>query len=259
MTIQKRNKLNQMFRQWPTSGLCTTSALREQGISTALLYHYTRRGWLISAGRGVYQRPGGKTEWQVIVNTLQREGYPVHVGGLSALELHGYGHHLHMQERTLFLYGPARTHLPAWFTSAINRAVFYAATNLFQTAPGDTLQTVTLNGPSVPVSSPERAALEMLHFVPGKVGFNEAFEIIGGLGLLRPAIMQGLLECCASIKTKRLFLYCAREAGFNWYADLNRDRINLGTGKREVVSNGVLDKEFLVTVQRQPFPAEIPF
>lgn len=194
-----------------------------------------------------------------MLHTLQHEGFSAHVGGLSALELHGYAHYVRMSERPLFLYGPPGTTLPAWFTSSVSRSVYYAATSLFQSTPDETLQTVTLDSVLVTISRPEKAALEMLHFVPGKVGFNEALEIIGGLGDVSTAIMQKLLECCGSIKAKRLFMYCAREAGHGWYADLNRDKINFGAGKREVVKNGVLDKEFLMTVQRQSFPAEIPF
>jgi len=68
-----------------------------------------------------------------------------------------------------------------------------------------------------------------------------------------------LLEGCSSIKVKRLFLYCAREAGHSWYLALDRSRVDLGAGKRELVKGGTLDKEFLLTVAANPYATEIRF
>jgi len=62
-----------------------------------------------------------------------------------------------------------------------------------------------------------------------------------------------LLESCSSVKGKRLFLYYAREASHSWYPALDRSRINLGAGKRELVKGGKLDKEFLLTVAVSPY------
>jgi len=65
--------------------------------------------------------------------------------------------------------------------------------------------------------------------------------------------MQMLLESCSSVKAKRLFLYYAREASHSWYPALDRSRIDLGAGKRELVKGGKLDKEFLLTVAVSPY------
>lgn len=46
--------------------------------------------------------------------------------------------------------------------------------------------------------------LEMLHLVPLKVGFDEAWLVMGNLVTLRPEVVQGLLEACRSVKVKRL-------------------------------------------------------
>ncbi|CCO22703.1 type IV toxin-antitoxin system AbiEi family antitoxin domain-containing protein [Maridesulfovibrio hydrothermalis] len=43
-----------------------------------------------------------------------------------------------------------------------------------------------------------------------------------GLGTLRPALMQALLEQCNSIKVKRLSLFLAKEASHRWFTHLSR-------------------------------------
>ena len=247
-----------MLRQWPASSLRTAASLRVQGISSALLHHYVQRNWLEQVERGVYRRPGDAPGWSAMLYTIQQEeGLPVHVGGLTALELQGYGHY--MGERPLFLYAPPRTRLPAWFAVAVRRRVRLCPTNFLEDVSEDGLHNMTIEGVAVTVATPERAALEMLYLVPREVGFAEALEVIGGLAALRIERMQTLLEGCSSVKVKRLFLYTAREAGHSWYTDLDRSRIDLGAGKRELVKGGKLDKEFLLTVTASPYAREIQF
>ena len=247
-----------MLRQWPASGLRTAASLRAQGISSALLNHYVQRHWLEQVERGVYRRPGDTPGWAAMLSTLQQEGgLPVHVGGLTALELQGYGHY--MGERPLFLYAPQRTRLPAWLAGVAGRKMRFCPTNFLENAPENSLRSMAVEGVAVTVSTPERASLEMLNLVPREIGFSEALEIVGGLAALRMDLMQALLEGCSSIKVKRLFLYCAREAGYSWYTALDRTRINLGAGKRELVKGGKLDKEFQLTVTARSYAEEIRF
>ena len=258
MNRQNRNKLNQMLQHWSESGLRTAASLRAQGISSALLHHYVQRHWLEQAGRGVYRRPSDTPGWAAALHTVQQaEGLPVHVGGLTALTLQGYGQY--MGERPLFLYAPPRTRLPAWVDDVAGQESRFCPTNFLEDASESSLYSMTVEGVSVTVSTLERAALEMLYHVPQEVGFSEALEIIAGLAALRVDLMQALLEACSSVKAKRLFLYCAREAGHSWYPALDRNRINLGAGKRELVKGGILDKEFLLTVAASPYPTEIQF
>lgn len=259
MNKQRREKLNQILRQWPANGLRTTASLRAQGISGALLHHYVRRHWLEQVERGVYRRPGDAPPgWQAVLYTVQKEEkLPVHAGGLTALELQGYGHYI--GERPLFLYGPPRSRLPAWPEGAISRKLYFTPTNFLQYAPQESLYNMPVAGVPVTISTPERAALEMLYHVPQKIGFSEAMEVVGGLAPLRTDLMQALLESCSSVKVKRLFLYCAREAGHFGYPSFDRNRIDLGTGKRELVKGGKLDKEFLLTVAVSPYATEIRF
>jgi hypothetical protein len=60
------------------------------------------------------------------------------------------------------------------------------------------------------------------------------------------------LESCASIKVKRLFLFLAEKANHSWVKHLNIEKIDLGSGKRSIVKNGVYNPKFKITV-----PAEL--
>lgn len=258
MNIQNRNKLNQMLGQWPVSGLRTAASLRAEGVSGALLHHYVRRRWLERVKRGVYRRPSDAPGWAAVVHMVQREeGLPVHAGGLTALGLQGYGHY--MGERPLFLYAPPRTRLPAWVTGTAGHKIRFFPTSFLGNAPKASLYGMEVEGISIHVSRPERAVLEMLYHVPREVGFSEALETVGNIATLKVDLMQALLESCSSVKVKRLFCYCAREAGHFWYPDLDRRRIDLGSGKRQLVKGGTLDKEFLLTVAASPYSMEIRF
>jgi len=109
------------------------------------------------------------------------------------------------------------------------------------------------NGFSVKISSPERAAMEMLHLVPGKVGFEEALLIMENLTNLRSKIVQMLLAMCRSIKVKRLFMYMAESHGHPWVSELDISGIDLGKGKRMIVPKGSYNAKYLITVPREYF------
>ncbi|HEX9971507.1 MAG TPA: type IV toxin-antitoxin system AbiEi family antitoxin domain-containing protein, partial [bacterium] len=78
--------------------------------------------------------------------------------------------------------------------------------------------------------------------------FAEASHLMENLATLRPQLVQQLLEQCNSIKVKRLFLYFAEKHDHEWFNHLNKNKINLGSGKRVVVKNGKLDKKYQITV-----------
>ena len=67
---------------------------------------------------------------------------------------------------------------------------------------------------------------------------------------LRPHIVQSLLEYCNSVKVKRLFMYMSDQHNHPWLDNVNISRIDLGRGKRLIVSNGMVDKKYNITVPR---------
>jgi hypothetical protein len=92
--------------------------------------------------------------------------------------------------------------------------------------------------------------MECLYLVPNQQELTECFELIESMNNVQPKKVQELLENCNSIKVKRLFLYLAEKIGHEWFNYLNLSRINLGTGKRRVISNGVLNDKYQITVPK---------
>ena len=72
-----------------------------------------------------------------------------------------------------------------------------------------------------------------------------------GLNNLRPATVQTLLEDCSSIKVKRLFLYLADKAGHEWLSYIDLNKVDLGSGKRAIVSDGVYIPKYQITVPKE--------
>lgn len=130
-------------------------------------------------------------------------------------------------------------------------------TNLFPPGYSDGLTEFQSGGFAITVSSPERAAMEMLHLVPGDVGFDEAQLIMENLLTLRPDVVQGLLMACRSVKVKRLFLYMAERHEQAWLSKLDLSKFDLGKGKRMIIPNGRFDAKYQITVpvDREGIPA----
>ena len=93
--------------------------------------------------------------------------------------------------------------------------------------------------------------MECLYLAPKSQPLLEVFELMEGLNNLRPAAVQQLLEACTSVKIKRLFLYLADKAGHEWLSYIKLDRVDLGSGKRAIVSDGVYVSKYQITVPRE--------
>ncbi len=92
-----QSKLSRLQSELPAGLLATPDWLKARGYYRQLLSHYVGSGWLESPARGVYRRPGSPLKWQQVVASLQNLlKLPVHVGGLTALEVQGYGHFVRM-------------------------------------------------------------------------------------------------------------------------------------------------------------------
>ena len=101
------------------------------------------------------------------------------------------------------------------------------------------------------ISNPARAIMECLALCPDKFSLRESFELIEGLGALRPAKIQELLENCKSVKTKRLFLYFAEKANHSWFKYLDISKINLGSGNRSLTESGVLVSKYKLVLPKE--------
>lgn len=250
MGTENKTKINRLINQWTTGAPSATSYLVASGFGRDLLVKYKNSGWLEQFGRGAYIRSGDKVDWPGALFTLQTQlGLSVHVGGKTALELKGYAHYLPARQKSVFLYGPRGLALPAWFKGDRFGVEFVVTrTNLFPSKSPDEFSIFREKAFSLRISAAERAMIEMLHLVPRKVGFDEARLIMSNLVTLRPEVVQGLLESCRSFKVKRLFLFMAESEEHVWLSKVDLSKVDLGKGKRMIVSNGRYDSKYRITV-----------
>lgn len=199
---------------------------------------------------GAFKLFNDQIDWFGGLYALQQQlSLPVHAGGKTALELKGYAHYGRMANSVCFLFGAERSRLPRWFRNYNwDGQIIYKASGFLPMNVAKSFSEFQHKEFSIRISAPERAVLEMLYYVPEKQGFDEALKIMEILVSLRPQLMQEHLEKCQLVKVKRLFLYMAEKLALPWFQQLKPNRIDLGRGKRVIVTDGVLDKKYLITV-----------
>ncbi len=228
----------------------TSTFLRQQDINRYLVSFYVQSGWISSIGSGAYIRSSDEMDWYGGLNALQQQlGLAVHLGGKSALVSHGFGHYTHTGRELVFLFLNKGIKLPPWFRANDWQVDFkITRTALLPHNLKDSFTHKTFNGFDIRLSTPERAVLEMLYYIPEMQGFDEAVKILESTSSLRPKLIQNLLENCNSVKVKRLFLYMAEKINHPWFAQLDVRKIELGKGKRLIVRHGRLDRKYQITV-----------
>ena len=225
--------------------------------------NWLKSGQLVAVARGVFKRPDSELTWQSVACSLQRMGADLTPGGLTALELQGFGHYLSLGSRTVVhLYG--RSHLPEWVNHLLPDTTFERhASPEFDSSKDDpgfqhTLwrtQVMPFGNEKCPlnISTPELAMLELLMDVPRSVSFEHADNLFQGLPNLSPQKLTRLLEHCKNVKVKRLFLWLAERNQSPWLKRLDLRRFSieggtLGSGKRVIAEGGRLDRKYLITV-----------
>lgn len=173
----------------------------------------------------------------------------MHIGGKTALEQHGYGHYVRLgRQQKVTLWKEPNERLPAWFLNhEWEVSLQLRSAQLFDDNAGE-LAKKKIDGLPLQVSSAEQAVIEYLYDIPKYESFDEANYIMEGMATLRPSVLQSLMEKCRSIKVKRLFLYLAAMYDHPWYKHLNEKSIGLGSGKREIIKGGKLDKKYQIVV-----------
>jgi len=255
---QKPTKINRLLTGWPQGTVATYSWLQQHGVSRQLASQYRRSQWLSPFGHGAFIRTGDSVNWMGALYPLQREpACSIHAAGKTALLLQGYAHFLVADESApIWLLWRPGERLPAWFVRHTwPGRVRYSTTELFEPkARAEGLTEHDAGGFSIRVAAPERAILEVLHFVPQVQAFEEARLLMEGLTTLRPKLVQSLLTACVSVKVKRLFLVLAEACGHRWLQQLDLATVSLGSGKRVVVPGGHLHPKYHITVPAEVMP-----
>ncbi|TYP65337.1 transcriptional regulator with AbiEi antitoxin domain of type IV toxin-antitoxin system [Stutzerimonas stutzeri] len=186
---------------------------------------------------------------------MQQDGHlKVWPGGQTALALQGYSHYLPLGEDVVTLFASPGLRLPGWFAEHNwGVSIRCIAANLFSELDSAAWQTFkpAHREFELQISCPERAVLELIHASEDEALFSSVAELLNGLATLSPRRLQRLLEACRSVRVKRVFLLLARHSGQAWYSRLDLTRVDLGTGKRQLIAGGCLDKQFLITVPEQ--------
>lgn len=244
MDINKKinySKINKLNQDYPKDLVLLSAWLVSQGFPYELQQKYRNSGWLKSIGKGAMLKTNGSLKLIGAIAALQSQANSnLHYGGRTALEIHGRSQYVRFNSSEATLYAEGQYKLPLWVKNNkwdIPYKIFRIS--LFR---NETLGLTKYEDSSIVVniSTPVRAIMECLALCPNKFPLHEAYELMEGLNNLRPKKVQELLEECKSVKVKRLFLHFAERSEHNWFKYLDLTKINLGTGNRSLINNGIL-------------------
>jgi len=246
-------EIRELISQWPKGTVYTLTALKKKGYYMQLMERYRKGKWIEPVGFGAYKLYGDKIDWYGGLYALQKQlRLNIYPGGKTALELQGYAHYVSEEMHQCYLYGEKGAWLPKWFKNYnwdVN--ILFKTIQLFSSNPETGLTDYAHKAFSIRISAAECAIMEMLYRVPSEHGFDESYRIMENLTTLRPEVVQEHLKVCRSVKVKRLFMFMAEHAGHAWVERLDKTRLNFGSGNRQLVKNGVLDKEYRITVPKE--------
>lgn len=242
-----------LLEKVPDGLVVSRQKLLQMGFDKPAIDYFLRSNKLTSVGHGVYRRPGPSLKWEHIVYSVTQLHYNVHVGSRSALDLSGYAHHLPLGRlQRIHLY--CQDKLPTWLLT-LNEPVKIVSHRLkiFNTIPPASITERPFGHWDwpIPYASVELALLELVDDVTDEAGFMMADKYFETATTLRPKLVNQLLSACSKVQVNRLFLWFAKRHKLQCFDSLKLSDINLGSGKRMIVRDGVLDKEFHITVPKR--------
>ncbi|MCH2057485.1 MAG: type IV toxin-antitoxin system AbiEi family antitoxin [Thalassotalea sp.] len=251
MSTENQSKINQLLSIAPSGVVLSSAWLVNQGYSLDLQKRYKKSKWFKSFGRGALIRNEDTVDYLGGIQALQNQlGLSVHPAAKTALILQGKSHYLEFSTQKVQLFSTSSETLPTWFKN-YDWGV-KVENNASSFLPPDIgIMEYQHKSFEIKVSSPVRAIMECLYLAPNEQPLLEVYELIEGLNNIRPVTAQKLLESCTSVKVKRLFLYMAEKAGHEWLTYINQDKIELGKGKRQIVSDGVYVSKYQITVPKE--------
>ncbi|HAY06322.1 MAG TPA: type IV toxin-antitoxin system AbiEi family antitoxin domain-containing protein [Hyphomonas sp.] len=264
MNEQKRVSLKQLLALLPPGAYVDSRWLTAHGVLRSSLAQYTKAGWLNRVAHGLYQRPETPAaaqalpaDWRAVILAAQAlMGYPLHIGGMTALREAGHSHDLTFGPRPVHLYGAS---IPGWLRKLpTDEPLRFHTTHAFGDSPvslGPDTATAATDELASPwwksplrVAEPERAILESLDELPEGESFTTLDRVFESLVALRPHRLESAIEACTSVKAKRLFFVFAERHGHSWLKHLDTARVDLGKGDRSLVKGGKLHPTWRITV-----------
>lgn len=276
MDGQSASKLKQLIQAVPPGFLVDMAWMTRHAISRQSVSAYVKQGWLERLRQGLYRRPfttgasrEAATGWKIPLLSAQWiMGHRFHVGGTSALSLHGHSHYLQLGgDAGIYLYG---SDIPTWLVELQTDARFVRrndalfseqATGVedgeFSLSDGPDAE-LTLSPWRWPIrmSSAERAILEALDELPNNESFHSLDMAFESLVNLRPKLLTMLLAQCQSVKVKRLFFVYADKHAHAWRKHIDMSLIDMGRGDRALATGGRLHPTYRITVPADLLPQE---
>ncbi|MCF1429258.1 MAG: type IV toxin-antitoxin system AbiEi family antitoxin [Shewanella sp.] len=247
------SKLNWLVTHTSPGSLVLQPWLTEHGISYSLAQKYATNGWLNKLASGVYYRPDADgrrlPDWADVLYALDKQlNLPVHLAGLSSLTHQGLSHYLQLGKEQVWVGVKNKQSMPKWFREFPNQNWLYSSNHKLEIIPKKDLRVITVKGKELRVSCPELAAYEVVDAIGKLISFEHAAELFQGLVNLSPRKVQSLLERSSSIQANRVFLFLSHYQGHQWAQPLDESKIELGSGKRQVVEKGRFDERYQITV-----------
>jgi predicted transcriptional regulator of viral defense system len=211
-----------------------------------------KSGWITRISKGVYKMQGtSPTLMDAVSSYNDQMNKKCVVGAYTALDFRGYSHYLSMGKPKAYLFTDKKSKLPSWLLNEDwNMTVKYMITSfLGEGSLG--VETITVDGRNLLVSSPERAIMECLKLPDAASSLLDIYYIMESLTTLRPKLVQRLLESCSSQKVKRLFLYLSEKANHPWFKALKWDSISIGTSRYMVVPTGKYISKYNMTIPKE--------
>jgi hypothetical protein len=244
MNRQSGTKINRLLRIWPKGTVAAQSWLEKQDIDRRLMEVYRRGGWVEKIAPGAYIHAGDSVDWTGAIYSLQKQlNLQVHVAATTALVLQGLGQYMPLGKGGLsWVFGDSseKRKIPKWFKQCFSKKynIQIVKTKVFSHLTDGILSEINYTNYSVLASSPERALFECLYLTPEKLSLEHASQLMENARTLRHNVVQTLLEHCASIKVKRLFLFLADLHQHVWLNRIDLGKVELGRGTRQIGGGG---------------------
>ena len=228
-----RFSFKEPLAQLPRGGPLGMEILAAHGITAKRASALVRSGWLLRLGRGAYGLPGDTLQRDACLAFLARQVPGLHVAGKTALAWRGVRHNLAYRE-TVVLWSDQPARLPRWLDGVVQ--VRYRVAHIFDPDLPAGLGLAALAGghPELPVSSPERALLELLSETGSFEGLEEVRQLVESTRNLRLPLLDELFGHLTRIKVVRLAAQLASELELPWAELAQQHSRRLGGGRRWV-------------------------
>ena len=258
MRPARTNNLQEALNKVPPGFIVDSRWIDQHGGTTGEIASLVANGDLTAVAPSVYRRQcepaPHEVDWRILAISLHRiMGYPVHVGGDTALSEQGIEHYVRFRGYgQVWFYAPR---FPTWVQQVPIAPRLRRRSAAVFTDPGVGLDGAAVGVPEddilsgeLHLSSPERAFLESLDDIIDPLAFNHIDDIIDYTWDFRPDILNTLLLQCRKSYIRRMLCLFGDRHNPPWWAEIDTDSLDLTAGSRVGVESGVPHPRFNIQV-----------